>query len=97
MTSARFQCGALVDSCGEPQDCGACDAGLSCSKTDGPGRSGGNEGAIFFTSNDPARRGTLTIRDSLLHGTTQGSPYWQWRPGISTNANALEPVNSEIR
>lgn len=54
-------------------------------------------GAIFFTSNDQSRRGTLSIRDSYLHDNTAGSPYWQWRPGISTNANALEPVNSIIR
>ncbi|HYD42633.1 MAG TPA: hypothetical protein VEB43_17525 [Anaeromyxobacter sp.] len=45
----------------------------------------------------PRRTGTLSIRDSSLHDNTAGSPYWQWRPGISTNANALEPVNSVIR
>lgn len=54
-------------------------------------------GAIFFTSNDPSRKGTLSIRDSLFHGNTAGSTVWQWRPGISTNANALEPVNTEFR
>jgi len=53
--------------------------------------------AIFFTSNDPSRRGTLTIRDALLFGNVQNSNWWQWRPGISTNASTVEPVNSDIR
>jgi hypothetical protein len=54
-------------------------------------------GAIFFTSNDASRKGTLSIRDSYLHDNTQGSPYWQWMPGISTNANTTAPVNSVIQ
>jgi len=53
--------------------------------------------AIFFTSNDAARRGTLTIRDALLFANAQDNPYWQWRPGISTNAATVDPVNSDIR
>lgn len=53
--------------------------------------------AIFFTSNDPSRRGTLTIRDSLMFGNVQDSDWWQWRPAISTNAATVDPVNSEIR
>ncbi len=53
-------------------------------------------GAIFFTSNDQSKKGTLSIRDSYLHDNTAGSPYWQWRPGISTNANTPDPVNSVI-
>jgi len=53
--------------------------------------------AIFFTSNDPSRRGTLTIRDSLMFGNVQDSNWWQWKPGISTNAATVEPVNSDIR
>jgi hypothetical protein len=53
--------------------------------------------AIFFTSNDPGRRGTLTIRDSSMHDNVQDSNWWQWRPGISTNAVTAEPVNSDIR
>jgi hypothetical protein len=55
--------------------------------------------AIFFTSNtdNPAQRGTLAIRDSLMFGNVQDSNWWQWRPAISTNATTLDPVNSEIR
>ena len=53
--------------------------------------------AVFFTSNDPSRKGTLAIRDSLLFENVQDSNWWQWRPGISTNASTLEPVNSDIR
>ena len=51
--------------------------------------------ALFFTSNDGT--GWLRIRDSLMFGNVQVSPYWQWKPGISTNANTVEPVNSDIR
>jgi len=53
--------------------------------------------AIFFTSNDPSRRGTLTIRDALMFANAQDQTAWQWRPGISTNAATVEPVNSDIR
>jgi len=55
--------------------------------------------AIFFTSNtsDVAQRGTLRIQDSLMFGNVQDRNVWQWRPGISTNANTPDPVNSDIR
>ncbi len=53
--------------------------------------------AVFFTSNDASRKGTLTIRDSLMFSNAAENPYWQWKPGISTNANTPEPVNSDIR
>lgn len=53
--------------------------------------------ALFFTSNDPSRRGTLAIRDSAMLGNVQDANWWQWRPGISTNASTVEPVNSDIR
>jgi hypothetical protein len=53
--------------------------------------------AIFFTSNDAARKGTLTIRDAHLFANAQDNDYWQWRPGISTNAATVDPVNSDIR
>lgn len=59
--------------------------------------SGAFGAALFFTSNDQSRRGTLTIRDSLMFGNVPDNRAWQWRPGISTNANALDPVNSDIR
>ncbi|MBI5068122.1 MAG: hypothetical protein HZB56_07765 [Deltaproteobacteria bacterium] len=53
--------------------------------------------AIFFTSNDQSRRGTLAIRDALMFQNVQDEAAWQWRPGISTNAATVEPVNSDIR
>ena len=52
--------------------------------------------AVFFTSNDPAQEGTLVIRDSLMYRNVQDNDYWEWLPGISTNANTLDPVNSTI-
>jgi hypothetical protein len=53
--------------------------------------------AIFFTSNDSSQLGTLAIRDSLMFGNVQDDDWWEWMPGISTNANTLAPVNSDIR
>lgn len=53
--------------------------------------------AIFFTSNDQANKGTLAIRDSLMFGNVQDNDWWEWMPGISTNANTPAPVNSDIR
>ncbi|MFI5308332.1 MAG: hypothetical protein ACHQ53_13315, partial [Polyangiales bacterium] len=53
--------------------------------------------AVFFTSNDQSKKGTLNIRDSLMFNnipTTQG---WEWKPGISTNANTPDPISSDIR
>jgi len=61
------------------------------------GHAGAFGAAIFFTSNDASRKGTLTIRDSLLFGNVQDNDWWQWRPGISTNASTPDPVNSDIR
>jgi len=52
--------------------------------------------AVFFTSNDPTQLGTLVIRDSLMYGNVQADDYWEWQPGISTNANTPAPVNSTI-
>jgi hypothetical protein len=52
--------------------------------------------AIFFTSNDQSRKGTLSIRDSWFHGNVQDNDYWQWMPGISTNASTPAPVDSTI-
>ena len=52
--------------------------------------------ALFFTSNDQSRKGTLSIRDSHFHGNVQDNDYWQWMPGISTNASTPAPVNSVI-
>jgi hypothetical protein len=53
--------------------------------------------AIFFTSNDGSNLGTLTIRDSLLFGNTPANDWWEWRPGISTNARTVDPIDSDIR
>jgi len=53
-------------------------------------------GAVFFTSNDASQLGTLAIRDSLMFNNVQVDDWWEWRPGISTNANAIDPVNSTI-
>jgi hypothetical protein len=52
--------------------------------------------ALFFTSNDQSRKGTLSIRDSHFHDNVQDNDYWQWMPGISTNASTPAPVNSII-
>lgn len=51
--------------------------------------------ALFFTSNT-APIGTLTIRDSKLFNNIPVNMYWEWKPGISTNANTPEPINSNI-
>jgi hypothetical protein len=53
--------------------------------------------AVFFTSNDQSMKGTLTVRDSLLFDNKPFDSGWEWKPGISTNANTPDPVNSEIR
>jgi hypothetical protein len=53
--------------------------------------------AIFFTSNDSSNLGTLTIRDSLMFNNIPANMWWEWMPGISTNANTVTPINSEIR
>ncbi|HET6436672.1 MAG TPA: hypothetical protein VFG59_01330 [Anaeromyxobacter sp.] len=52
--------------------------------------------AVFFTSNDPGNLGTLSIRDSLIFHNVQDDDWWEWKPGISTNANTLDPVDSTI-
>lgn len=53
--------------------------------------------AIFFTSNDTSQLGTLSIRDSLMFNNVQDNAWWEWMPGISTNANTPAPINSTIR
>lgn len=53
--------------------------------------------AVFFTSNDPSQLGTLSIRDSLMFDNVQDYDWWEWMPGISTNANTPAPINSTIR
>jgi hypothetical protein len=53
--------------------------------------------AIFFTSNDQSNKGTLSIRDSVMYNNTPANQWWEWKPGISTNANTPEPINSDIR
>jgi hypothetical protein len=52
--------------------------------------------AVFFTSNDDSMKGTLNIRDSRMSGNLQTMQGWEWKPGISTNANTPEPVSSTI-
>lgn len=52
--------------------------------------------AVFFTSNDTSKLGTLYIRDSWLHDNRQDLDYWQWMPGISTTAATTAPVDSTI-
>jgi hypothetical protein len=52
--------------------------------------------AIFFTSNDSSNLGTLRIRDSLMFNNIPANMWWEWMPGISTNANTVPPINSEI-
>jgi hypothetical protein len=32
-----------------------------------------------------------------MFGNVQDYAWWEWRPGISTNANTADPVNSDIR
>jgi hypothetical protein len=53
--------------------------------------------AIFFTSNDSSNKGTLRIRDSIMFNNIPANMYWEWLPGISTNANTVTPINSDIR
>ena len=52
--------------------------------------------AVFFTSNDQSNKGTLSIRDSKLFNNIPENEFWEWQPGISTNAETPEPVDSEI-
>jgi hypothetical protein len=59
--------------------------------------SGAFGAAIFFTSNNQSNLGTLTIRDSLMFNNIPANEWWEWMPGISTNANTVVPINSEIR
>jgi hypothetical protein len=59
--------------------------------------SGAFGAAIFFTSNDGSNLGTLTIRDSLMFANTPANDWWEWRPGISTNASTVDPIDSDIR
>jgi hypothetical protein len=58
-------------------------------------KSGAFGPAVFFTSNDSSMKGTLTIRDSSMSGN-MGDSSWQWKPGIATNANTPEPINSTL-
>ncbi len=53
--------------------------------------------AVFFTSNDQSKKGTLSIRDSLMFNNMPANANWEWKPGISTNANTPEPIASDIR
>jgi hypothetical protein len=53
--------------------------------------------AVFFTSNDQSQKGTLSIRDSALVNNIPANQYWEWKPGISTNANTPEPISSSIQ
>jgi hypothetical protein len=50
--------------------------------------------AVFFTSNDQSNRGTLTIVDSNMTGNKPKNEFWEWKLGVSTNAETVEPVNS---
>lgn len=58
-------------------------------------KSGAFGPAVFFTSNDSSMKGTLTIRDSTMSGN-MGDSSWQWKPGIATNANTPDPINSTL-
>jgi hypothetical protein len=58
--------------------------------------SGAFGAAIFFTSNDSSNLGTLTIRDSHMFNNIPALMYWEWMPGISTNAGTVTPINSVI-
>jgi hypothetical protein len=53
--------------------------------------------AVFFTSNDQSMKGTLSITDSLMFNNTPEDAGWEWKPGISTNADTPEPIASDIR
>jgi hypothetical protein len=53
--------------------------------------------AVFFTSNEPSAKGTLTIRDTIMYNNVPADPNWQWKPGISTNADTPDPIDSDIR
>ncbi len=59
--------------------------------------SGAFGAAVFFTSNDQSKKGTLSVRDSKLTNNIPANQYWEWKPGISTNANTPEPINSTIQ
>ena len=60
-------------------------------------RAGAFGAALFYTSNDPDNRGSLSIVDSTITGNTQVNDWWEdGGPGISTNANVNPPVNSTI-
>jgi hypothetical protein len=52
---------------------------------------------IFFTSNDQSNKGTLTIRDTTMFNNIPADSGWEWKPGISTNANTPAPITSNIR
>jgi hypothetical protein len=52
--------------------------------------------AVFFTSNNASNKGTLSIRDSLMFNNLPENEFWEWKPGISTNADTPEPIDSEI-
>jgi hypothetical protein len=58
-------------------------------------KSGAFGPAVFFTSNDQSMKGTLSIRDSSMSGN-MGDSSWQWKPGIATNADTPEPINSTL-
>ncbi|MFM2415750.1 MAG: hypothetical protein RL385_473 [Pseudomonadota bacterium] len=57
-------------------------------------RAGAFGAAVFFTSNDQSNRGTLTIVDSNMTGNKPKNEFWEWKLGVSTNAETVEPVNS---
>ena len=52
--------------------------------------------AVFFTSNDSSNLGTLTIQDSVMFNNIPANEYWEWQPGISTNADTVDPIDSDI-
>jgi hypothetical protein len=60
-------------------------------------KSGAFGAAVFFTSNDQSNKGTLSIRDSVMFDNIPKEMVWEWKPGISTNADTPEPVDSDIR
>jgi hypothetical protein len=53
--------------------------------------------AVFFTSNDQSQKGTLKVKDSTLFNNKPANSGWEWKPGISTNANTPDPIASDIR
>jgi predicted outer membrane repeat protein len=51
---------------------------------------------VFYTSNDGS--GTIHIQDCLMskNASRDEAGVWEWKPGISTNANTPDPINSVI-